>query len=268
MGVDNGRNATDLHFTLWQKEANIEVKGWDYTLKKRHADGGEVLKQVDFGDSGLHDDDAYRASRGFPTNDLNHAADVTITGLDIPYCTKLWLRTSLHLTEWNTLRKRDLEWSFDQDPPDDEGLPLDEGFIFTDYEPDPNHPGKFKVTYSITNDEPTRWFRVTDLFFLLDGSQNPIDDPEDMLAWNGWSPFSGGALDLAPYSEFEIVLENLDSVPWLFTKLVKQEITGDGGDVLGDPIPTIQIHEVPAPSATLALGCAGLLAASRRRRRG
>lgn len=269
MDVDNGQNATDLHFTLFQQEHKIEVLGWDYILKQRAADGGQIIAQDD-GDTGLHDDDVYRAGRGWQTNDTNHAADVEITGLNIPYCTRLWLKTSLHLSSWNTLRKRELTWTFDENPepapPDDGGLPPDEGFIWTNYQPDPINAGRWKVTYTITNDDPTRWFRVSDLQFLLDSANVPIDDPEAMMNWPGWFAYAGPTFDLAPRTELSIVLDNLTIQNWLYAKLVKQEITGQGGAVVGDPVPTVQIHETPEPASLVLITLGGLMMLHRRRR--
>jgi hypothetical protein len=265
MGVAGKGNATDLHFTLWQKEDNIEILGWDYALWQIVPGKPSVKIKEDKGNRGIDDDKDFRKDPrnqatwpGMSDNGKDHRAQVAVSGLDVPFCTWFWLETSLDLTTWNDVHIRDVNWTFDAapdpQPPGDEGLPPDEGFTFTDYMLDPIHPGKFKVVYTFWNDDPDKWIRVSDLAFQLDRVGKPADDPDELWNWGGWVSLPTTSFDLAPRTHLEFVLDDLTKVDWLHAKMVKQELSGEGGVLVGDDYWVTQSHETPEGSTFLAFG--------------
>lgn len=128
-------NATDLHFTLWQKEPWIYVNGWEVNIS-------------DFTNSSSQ-----------PNG--QHAVDVTADGATIPYCTCVEIKATFWLTSWNTLRIKDVNWT--QDSAKKKAMP-DHGWSI-DY-PKSNISGDFLHKFTLTNDDTTDELNVTGLAFL------------------------------------------------------------------------------------------------------
>lgn len=131
------------------------------------------------GNTNLSNDNAWRSDpkngKLFPPDwNLNrmHAAAVKVDFSDNPIskCTWVWIQASLNLVgAWcpNNIFVREARWSYpDPIPPANKGIPPDDGFEFR-YELDPLTPGNEGTTYTITNVDSARWFRVEDLAFLI-----------------------------------------------------------------------------------------------------
>lgn len=127
--------ATDLHFKITQKEPWIFVNGWR-------------IKVSDFTNSSRY---AYDP----------HGVQVDADGAKIPYCTWITIEVEFWLTDWNTLRISDVEWT--KGPDAIKAIPSS-GWTL-DYPAFDPQSGEWLHKFSITNDDKTDNFIVSGLTF-------------------------------------------------------------------------------------------------------
>jgi hypothetical protein len=150
--------ATDLHFKVWQKEDNIEIRGWEITIS-HFTDSAS--KRGDQPDSAPQSPHATLVNiPGVPptTNPDNgqHAVDVEAKFRDpvgqVPYCTFIKIKVTLWLTSYNTIRMADCLWTSNgATQPATEDFGWEIGFPSKVA----SSPGKYQHTLKITNDGST-----------------------------------------------------------------------------------------------------------------
>lgn len=215
--------ATDLHFKITQKEPWIFVNGWRITIS-------------DFTNSSSY---AYDP----------HGVQVNAYGAEIPYCTWITVEVEFWLTEWNTLRISDVEWTRGSSVI--KAIPSS-GWTL-DYPVFDLNSGQWLHKFSITNDDETDSFIVSGLTFnvskdwydnLADVSFQPSPYPDFILKpGESWQtdistpePLYGGHIyfrynitDL--YDERDIISVNWADHP--VTEPVNEPETPSSGSVSG-----------------------------------
>lgn len=92
--------ATDLHFKVWQKEDNIEVRGWQIKITGFTNSNSQRGKQPPKWHNRVDN------MPGLPTTDKpdngKHAIDVTADGANVPYCKRIEIEIIWWLTSRNT----------------------------------------------------------------------------------------------------------------------------------------------------------------------
>lgn len=140
--------ADNLEFKAWQKEDNININGWRITISHFTASSsarGSQPPPYDAVDNGLH------------------AIDVTASGAQIPFCTKLVVKIEFWLTSWNTIRKADVEWTLGADST--KTVP-DHGWVIEDPSRNPPDPSMTKHLLKIHNDDQVAGFWATGIKYL------------------------------------------------------------------------------------------------------
>ena len=127
--------ATDLHFKITQKEPWIFVNGWRINIS-------------DFTNSSSY---AYDP----------HGVQVDVDGVKIPYCTWIAIEVEFWLTDWNTLRISDVEWTNGSGAI--KAIPSS-GWTL-DYPVFDPQSGQWLHKFSIANDDKTDSFIVSGLTF-------------------------------------------------------------------------------------------------------
>lgn len=152
--------ATDLHFKLWQKEDNVNVKGWDVEISSFTSSSSQRGNQPEPAHSTLENLGGLP-----PTTDPDngqHAVDVTASGANIPKCTWVTVKATFWLTKWNTKR---IEASWTKEAAPNKTAVPKHGWGLDWPKPDPQNPGQYLHLFSITNDDTTDYLNVTGLAF-------------------------------------------------------------------------------------------------------
>ena len=170
--------ATDLHFKIWQKEDNIDVKGWQVKIStftncdSQRGDQPEPWhsKKDILRREGLEEDpDKVMKDNG------RHAVNVTANGADILHCSWVKVEVKFWLTSKNTKRIYGVTWTKDGD--EEKAIPSSGWFLY-DPVPDPLKPGKYNHTFNMTNDDSTDHLSVSGLAF--NASMNWYDNLTDV----------------------------------------------------------------------------------------
>lgn len=159
-------SATDLHFTIWQKERWIEIDSADVTVTIV----GDCPGYVPFATSSFtfHDN-----GEG---DGKDHAVDCVFDNGVVPFCCTVRIDATLYLTSGNTVRIKDIVWTLADDPIDDD-LP-DNGWMAC--KPGYTLPLKWKFF----NDSPDT-LTLYSLQFYTDGTE--YLGPEGLASWDTWN---------------------------------------------------------------------------------
>jgi len=200
--------ATDLHFVLWQKEPWIHINGW-LAVISHFTDSTSAITTPD-----------------------NHSVTVNAffdqAGY-VEYCTWVYVNASLWLTDQNTLRIEDINWTWN-------GQNLkaapNHGWTVDDPVTDSQNPGSYFHTITITNDDPTGTFTITEFAFLVTMT---------------WYPYLETIVFPAPLPDFTLGPEqswtyNIPSVGLKAHVYFKYDIIWNGDKVLT----AIADHPVPS----------------------
>jgi hypothetical protein len=187
--------ATDLHFTTYQKETNISINSYNISVS------GFSNVNTTPNDHGVGDD-------------LTHGVDVDCDGGSVPYCSYVTITVEFDLTSWNTVRFEDIDWTTGGDP-DDETNPPD-----TVSSGVPNHG--YAVDYIDPFGNSTYWFYnddtvpVTVRNFKAARNQPSYIYPEDIFGFGGWTDFFP-EFTVPPQSFYAIPLTNMIPGMFLYT---------------------------------------------------
>jgi hypothetical protein len=101
-------NATDFHFKLWQKEDNIDVKGWRVCISGFNNATSQRGNQPEPAHKRL--DNLPRLPKTSDSDNGQHAVDVAATG-NVPHCTWVKISACFWMTDWNTKRLSNENWT-------------------------------------------------------------------------------------------------------------------------------------------------------------
>ena len=159
-------SATDLHFTIYQKEPWIEIVDFEITVTLLDpCPGGS-----NFTDSSFTGTDDGQGDGKW------HAIECVFDIGDIPFCCKVRIDAKLVLTSNNTVRIKDIVWTQDDDPTEDDlpdnGWTACKGYIFA------------PLAFTFYNDDDTA-FDLIGLQFYTEGVGELSGD--DLWAWSSWN---------------------------------------------------------------------------------
>jgi|GEM_PF-3164453 len=152
------REATDLHFTVYQKEGWVWIEDWTITQ-----DGFPDQNETPW-DHGKGDG-------------KTHAIDVECSGAVIPHCTWVTITAKFTLNKWNTVRFENFRWTFEQGQDSADADVPDHGFAVGYTDPEGN------ATYWFYNDDSLLSITVKNFQYVLHPTYIP---PDSLFDWEGW----------------------------------------------------------------------------------
>ncbi len=159
--------STDVHFKLWQEEDNINMNGWKVKISKYTDSDSQRGNQPTTAHGQV------KNMSGLPPTDDpdngQHAADVTATG-NVNRGTWVRIEAYFWLTDWNTKRLADLNWT------GSEAIKAIPDFGWTIGWPEQVGEGEYQHVITITNDDANDAFILNDLKFYATTDPIPIED--------------------------------------------------------------------------------------------
>jgi hypothetical protein len=161
-------SASDLHFTIYQKENWVYIKDYEITVT--------LLDPCPLGSN-------FTSSSFFEHDDghgdgKTHAIDCEFWDGFVPFCCRVRIDARLTLNKWNTVRIKDIVWTQD-DPPDTTGDDLpDNGWTACKAFPDSD------LVFTFYNDGPDP-IDLVGISFYTEGTAEISGD--HLWLWGSWS---------------------------------------------------------------------------------
>lgn len=179
-------NATDLHFTTYQKESNIHINGYNISVS------GFSKVNTTPHDNGVGDGQT-------------HGVDVDCDGGSVPYCEYVTVQVEFDLSNFNTVRFKDIDWTCDCDG--DPDTP-------PDYVPSGVPNLGFAIDYIDSQGNSTYWFYNDDSVtlvvsnFRVARNQTAYLPPNKLFNFTAWTDFFPDFV-VPPYTYYAIPLQNM-----------------------------------------------------------
>jgi hypothetical protein len=143
--------ANDLHFTIWQKESDRWIENYNITV------GALNCGTLDSSSFTPHDD-----GKG---DGKTHAVDCKFWSGSLAKCCTVLVNAELDLSAWNTVRIRDIMWTYEGADSTDDDLP-DNGFTACKAAEE----SLLVFTYFNDDDDPEKWFYIRGYRFDTNGT--------------------------------------------------------------------------------------------------
>jgi len=193
-------NATDLHFTIYQKESSVHIEGYQITVTLLEpCPGGVPFASDSFY---VHDD-----GQG---DGQDHAIDCMFWNGIVPYCCYVRIDARLVLNKWNTVRIKDIRWTRDE-PPDttDDDIP-DNGWDACS--PRPYMP----LEFTFHNDDDVEVFWLSHVQFDSEGDAELTGDSLWAHAqWNITAVVDTDMVYVAAAGSLQVEIDDFQADAWL-----------------------------------------------------